>query len=92
MSKKGGKARNSRDAPQKRGATVGIVSTESAWLSICGDGYKPLTSCPEVQMCAGVYADLISTMTLHLMHSTTASFMTMSMLAQATPTVRLLTA
>lgn len=69
MSKKG-KAGNSRDAPQKRGATVGIVSTESAWLSVCGDGYKPLTSCPEVQMCAGVYADLISTMTLHLMQNT----------------------
>lgn len=37
---------------------------------LCGDGYKPITDCAEVQMCAGVYADLIASMTIHLMQNT----------------------
>ncbi|MBR3238191.1 MAG: phage portal protein, partial [Oscillospiraceae bacterium] len=68
MSKKRNRARYGRDAPQKREALVGstgiALTSPDAWKVLCGDGYRPIMKCPEVQMCINVYADLISSMTL----------------------------
>lgn len=77
MSKKHRNAHGrSRDAPatQKRDTTIGGTSFlcgSAAWDFFCAEeGYRPLTQCAEVQMCAAVYADLIGSMTLHLMQNT----------------------
>ena len=37
------------------------------WKVLISDGYRPISQCPEVQMCIGIYADLIASMTIHLM-------------------------
>lgn len=62
-----------RDAPVKRDASAGAVFTltdSATWNILCGEAYKPIMQCPEVQICIGVYADLIASMTLRLMRNT----------------------
>lgn len=66
--KKTGAPANSRDAPAKDSGFSGAwLCSPDAYRILCGDGYRPLSSCPEVMMCVDAYADLISSMTLHLM-------------------------
>lgn len=79
---KGKKNRYGRDAPVKRdifaetpaeaqAATRCVaMATTDQWKVLCGDGYKPVMKCPEVQICINVYADLIASMTLRLMRNT----------------------
>lgn len=64
--------RNSRDAPakapmnQKRSV---LLCSEQAWHEMCIDGYKPVSQCPEVQMCINAYARSVAMMTIHLMQN-----------------------
>lgn len=58
--------RNSRDAP-KGGV---MLCDPMAWTQLVGEGYKPVTDCPEVQRCISVYADLVASMTIQQMENT----------------------
>lgn len=71
MSKKARRAKNSRDAPkQKEAGGMVFLSDPESYKILCGDGYRPIASCPEVQMCISAYAEAIANMTLHLMINT----------------------
>jgi len=58
------KPRNSRDAPANDGGMALFLASDDAYTTLCRVDYRPLSSCPEVQMCVGVYADLIASMTM----------------------------
>ena len=70
MGNKNAKHRNSRDAPVRNRRSAIALSSPDAWKIICGDGYRPIMQCAEVQMCITVYAELIASMTLRLMKNT----------------------
>jgi len=61
-------ARQTRDAPTQQKSI--LLCNSDAWKVLCGEGYKPLMSCPEVQACINVYADAVANMTIHLMQNT----------------------
>lgn len=65
------RATQTRDAPTKQQRSSGIMLCDpEAWAELTGSRYRPLMECPEVQMCIGVYAELIGNMTIHLMQNT----------------------
>lgn len=74
MSKKRNRSRYGRDAPaQAREGNAGAVfalADPPGWEILLSDGYRPVIHCPEVQICIGVYANLIALMTLRLMRNT----------------------
>jgi HK97 family phage portal protein len=58
---------------KKRTSTSGIMwltSPEAYTMLTSGGGYRTLTSCPEIQTPVNRIADLISSMTIHLMNDT----------------------
>ena len=72
-------SRRSRDAP--RGAQTradahtggaALVVTGAAFETLCATDYRPMGACPEVQACVNVYADMIASMSVHLMRNTDA--------------------
>ena len=74
MGKSKKRNRYGRDAPKKdkrtqvTGAVFALTDAEG-WKILCGDEYRPIMQCPEVQICINIYADLIASMTLRLMRN-----------------------
>ena len=59
-----------RDAPVNKKRSEVLLSSPDAWRMLCNTEYRPLAECPEVQMCIGVYADLIASMTIQQLENT----------------------
>ena len=69
MAKHNRKARSrSRDAPQQTRGSI-MLCSQDAWKTLCSEGYRPVTQCPEVQMCINAYARSVAMMTIQLMRN-----------------------
>lgn len=64
----GGSVRKGADAPSNERRSV-MLCSEQVWHELCIDGYKPVSQCPEVQMCINAYARSVAMMTIHLMQN-----------------------
>ena len=71
MSKKSqNRKARARDAPVQQKRSALYLTSMDGWNELLACGYKPITSCSEVQTAIGVYASMVANMTIMLMQNT----------------------